>query len=86
MIKRLKTWLAEARESRGWLVGGAITAGERWTWRNEIEFWLMACGIFGLVCKARGHDLESDDFAGPDFGYMGAHCKRCGQSWGSYLY
>lgn len=42
--------------------------------------------IAPLICKIKGHDLQSDDYATPDTGYMGCSCNRCGQSWGEILY
>lgn len=33
-----------------------------------------------------GKYLVSDDYGGPDSGYMGYHCRKCGFSDGSQLY
>lgn len=38
------------------------------------------------LCKWFDHRWESDDFGGPESGYAGAHCERCGHSVGGYLY
>lgn len=37
-------------------------------------------------CERVGHLWEDDSFAGPESGYMGVSCTRCGYSEGSYLY
>lgn len=41
-------------------------------------------------CEANNHGdgkyIVSDDYGGPESGYMGYHCKKCGFSNGSQLY
>ena len=32
------------------------------------------------------HQWLSDDYAGPDSGYAGATCSKCGASFGEFLY
>lgn len=38
------------------------------------------------ICEATDHKLEDDSYGGPESGYMGVRCKRCGWSTGSRLY
>lgn len=46
-----------------------------------------AITLIGMaICGVFGHAWVSDDYAGPDSGYMGAHCSRCGESHGQRLY
>lgn len=33
-----------------------------------------------------GRYIVSDDYGGPESGYMGYHCKKCGFSQGQHLY
>jgi hypothetical protein len=42
------------------------------------------------ICEATNHGngryIVSDDYGGPESGYMGYHCKKCGFSAGRQLY
>jgi hypothetical protein len=42
--------------------------------------------ILARICRWQGHDMECDDWAGPDSGGMAGHCKRCGFSFSHILY
>lgn len=42
--------------------------------------------VGSLECRMRGHDLECDDWGGPESGGMGAHCNRCGWGFRTVLY
>lgn len=47
---------------------------------------LAWCAKFAICCSPIGHRLESDDWAGPESGGMGAHCEHCGWSFHHILY
>lgn len=47
---------------------------------------ILRLRIRRLVCRVIGHNKVSDGFAGPDSGYIGLYCTRCGWSVGEYLY
>lgn len=38
------------------------------------------------ICKVFGHKWEDDSYGGPEFGYIGVHCKRCGEGHRETLY
>lgn len=38
------------------------------------------------LCELEGHQWVDDSYAGPESGYMGIRCKRCGHTEGSQLY
>ena len=69
---------------------------ERDGWRLRVHIFMLPISVFcwsayhhwiaRLIYKVRGHAWECDDYATPDSGYMGAHCDRCGWSFGTYLY
>ena len=50
-------------------------------WYVRLYYWFDQ-----LPCRLFGHDWEDDSYGGPDSGYMGVSCKRCGYSTGSQLY
>jgi hypothetical protein len=58
---------------------------------NDNEMELAISGIKEQLalfkeCEEKGHDLEAESEAGPNTGYMGVVCKRCGFTQGSTLY
>lgn len=48
---------------------------------GDIRYYIAA-----IICKIKGHDWKDNSYAGPESGYMGVECKRCGLSSGSHLY
>jgi hypothetical protein len=66
-----------------------VRRAQAWTpiaWK--IYGWVDRAKTFCLAfrCEAFGHDWVDDSYGGPDSGYMGCSCSRCGFSSGSYLY
>jgi len=39
-----------------------------------------------IICRFKGHDFESTDYATPDTGAMGLECRRCGFGGTEILY
>jgi hypothetical protein len=38
------------------------------------------------ACATMGHKLVDDSYGGPESGYEGCYCERCGKSFGTVLY
>jgi hypothetical protein len=58
------------------VVGGAI-----------LNVWDYLTWPFGLLtCKLFGHDYVDTSYGGPESGYMGCACKRCGWEMGQRMY
>lgn len=47
----------------------------------DAKHWLLA-----QVCRVKDHDMECDDWGGPESGGMAGHCKRCGWGFSHTLY
>ncbi len=39
-----------------------------------------------LICRTKGHDLESDSYVNPDSGGEDVWCNRCNHNWGHIYY
>lgn len=54
-----------------------------------IDEWIAEIVTYRMtlrVCQAKGHDIVSETFAGPDIGHDEHECRRCGGSWSTTHY
>ena len=73
-IQRAEAFIDRARNwtlLAWWLYG--VWASAEFLWRV-------------VTCATTGHVLDDDSYGGPDSGWMGCHCTRCGWSHKHILY
>jgi len=91
LLKDIKTvwlvWFEERRFEPCMIEDPPFMVAPSWMEQNITwVFYAVQESLLLARCHYIGHDWESDDYATPDSGYMGATCKRCGLSVGKHLY